>query len=75
MDTGLIGFMTFIGSLICAVILPGGASTVSAFIQALSLKPALAQPGKAIADCATAIEPNDVERVLTDINADYGRPR
>jgi hypothetical protein len=23
-------------------------------------------------DCATAIEPNDVERVLTDINADYG---
>src|SRR5207342_3493124 len=23
-------------------------------------------------DCATTIEPNDVERVLTDINADYG---
>src|SRR4051812_46970842 len=23
-------------------------------------------------DCATTIKPNDVERVLTDINADYG---
>jgi hypothetical protein len=23
-------------------------------------------------DCVTTIEPNDVERVLTDINADYG---
>src|SRR4051794_38754506 len=23
-------------------------------------------------DCATTIEPNDVKRVLTDINADYG---
>ena len=23
-------------------------------------------------DCATTIEPNDVERVLTDVNADYG---
>jgi hypothetical protein len=23
-------------------------------------------------DCATTIEPNDVERVLTDINANYG---
>jgi hypothetical protein len=23
-------------------------------------------------DCATIIEPNDVERVISDINADYG---
>src|SRR3977135_1589852 len=33
----------------------------------LTPRPLLPQP-----DCATTIEPNDVERVLTDINADYG---
>ena len=36
-------------------------------ISRLPTRPLLAQH-----DCTTTIEPNDVERVLTDINADYG---